>query len=201
MKLPPFGLPLGAGQRPDGCGQRDGLPPFAPIPRQPGRRSRGHRFGGGHSDLGLPQEQVTLAYTGYNFLYALLSYPLGGLADRVGLTRVVAVGFALYAMVYLGFAWADTAFWGVALLLLYALYSAAFEGASRAYLATLIPQEAKATAIGLYHTVVGILLLPASLIFGFLWQSYGPELAFGVGAGLALLALLFFLLDGRRARP
>lgn len=42
---------------------------------------------------------------------------------------------------------------------------------------------------------------PASLIFGFLWQSYGPELAFGVGAGLALLALLFFLLDGRRARP
>ncbi|UZX14540.1 MFS transporter [Thermus sp. PS18] len=152
-------------------------------------------------DLGLLQEQVTLAYTGYNFLYALLSYPLGGLADRVGLRRVVALGFALYATVYLGFAWAETAFWGVALLLLYALYSAAFEGASRAYLATLIPQEAKATAIGLYHTVVGILLLPASLIFGFLWQSYGPELAFGVGAGLALLALLLFLLDGRRARP
>nr|WP_253719006.1 hypothetical protein [Thermus scotoductus] len=62
----------------------------------------------------------------------------------------------------------------------------------------LVEGVAEATAIGLYHTVVGILLLPASLIFGFLWQSYGPELAFGVGAGLALLALL---LDGRRARP
>ncbi|WP_370687360.1 MFS transporter [Thermus sp. NEB1569] len=152
-------------------------------------------------ELGLSQEAVTLAYTGYNLIYALLSYPLGSLADAIGLRRVVALGFALYALVYLGFAFAQSALGGVALLLLYALYSAAFEGASRAYLATLIPQEAKATAIGLYHTVVGILLLPASLIFGFLWQSYGPELAFGVGAGLALLALLFFLLDGRRARP
>lgn len=152
-------------------------------------------------DLGLPQDQVTLAYAGYNLLYALLSYPLGGLADRVGLRRVVALGFGLYALVYLGFAWAQTAFWGVALLLLYALYSAAFEGASRAYLATLVPEEAKATAIGLYHTVVGVLLLPASLLFGLLWQGLGPSLAFGVGAGLALLALALFLLDGKKARP
>ncbi|MFN3180014.1 MAG: MFS transporter, partial [Thermus sp.] len=123
------------------------------------------------------------------------------LADRVGLRRVVAWGFGLYALVYLGFALAKTALAGVALLLLYALYSAAFEGASRAYLATLVPQETKATAIGLYHTVVGVLLLPASVIFGFLWQSYGPGLAFGVGAGLALLALTLFLLDGKRRRP
>ncbi|GAA6756601.1 MFS transporter [Thermus thalpophilus] len=152
-------------------------------------------------DLGLSQEEVTLAYTGYNLLYALLSYPLGGLADRVGLRRVVALGFALYALVYLGFAWTQTALGGVALLLLYALYSAAFEGSSRAYLATLVPQEAKATAIGLYHTVVGVLLFPASLIFGWLWQGYGPALAFAVGAGLALGALLLFLLDGRKGRP
>ncbi|WP_114312468.1 MFS transporter [Thermus caldifontis] len=152
-------------------------------------------------ELGLTQEAVTLAYTGYNLLYALLAYPLGSLADRVGLRQVVAWGFGLYALVYLGFALAKTALAGVALLLLYALYSAAFEGASRAYLATLVPQETKATAIGLYHTVVGVLLLPASVIFGFLWQSYGPGLAFGVGAGLALLALTLFLLDGKRRRP
>lgn len=152
-------------------------------------------------ELGLTPEAVTLAYTGYNLLYALLAYPLGSLADRVGLRRVVAWGFGLYALVYLGFALAKTALAGVALLLLYALYSAAFEGASRAYLATLVPQETKATAIGLYHTVVGVLLLPASVIFGFLWQSYGPGLAFGVGGGLALLALTLFLLDGKRRRP
>lgn len=149
-------------------------------------------------DLGLSQEAVTLAYTGYNLLYALLSYPLGSLADRLGLRRVVALGFGLYASVYLGFALAKTASWGVALLLLYAAYSAAFEGSSRAYLATLVPEEAKATAIGLYHTVVGTLLLPASLIFGLLWQHLGPGLAFASGAALALLALALFLLDGKR---
>lgn len=151
-------------------------------------------------ELGLSQEAVTLAYTGYNLVYALLSYPLGSLADAIGLRRVVALGFALYALVYLGFAFALSALWGVAFLLLYALYSAVFEGASRAYLATLVPPETKATAIGLYHTVVGVLLLPASLIFGLLWQSYGPALAFSVGAGLALLALALFLLDERSAR-
>lgn len=149
-------------------------------------------------DLGLSQEAVTLAYTGYNLLYALLSYPLGSLADRLGLRRVVALGFGLYASVYLGFALAKTASWGVALLLLYAVYSAAFEGSSRAYLATLVPEEAKATAIGLYHTVVGILLLPASLIFGLLWQNLGPGLAFASGAALAFFALALFLLDGKR---
>jgi MFS family permease len=148
-------------------------------------------------DLGLSQEAVALAYTAYNLLYALLSYPLGSLADRVGLRRVVALGFFLYALVYLGFAWAESAPWGVAFLLLYALYSAAFEGSSRAYLATLVGAEAKASAIGLYHTVVGVLLLPASLLFGLLWQAFGAEVAFGVGAGLALLALFLFLLDGK----
>jgi len=148
-------------------------------------------------DLGLSQEAVTLAYTAYNFLYALLSYPMGSLADRVGLRRVVALGFFLYALVYLGFAWAESAPSGVAFLLLYALYSAAFEGSSRAYLATLVPNEAKASAIGLYHTVVGVLLLPASLLFGLLWQAFGAEVAFGVGASLALLALFLFLLDGK----
>lgn len=106
-------------------------------------------------ELGLSQEEVALAYTLYNLLYALLAYPLGGLADRVGLGRMVATGFGLYALVYLGFAWARTAFWALGFLFLYALYSAAFEGANRAYLATLVPEEAKAGAIGLYHTVVG----------------------------------------------
>ncbi len=154
-------------------------------------------------ELGLAEAEVTLAYTGYNLLYALFAYPLGGLADRVGLGRMVATGFGLYALVYLGFAWAGTAFWALGFLFLYALYSAAFEGASRAYLATLVPEEAKAGAIGLYHTVVGVLLLPASLLFGLLWQAFGAAAAFLTGAALALGALLLFLVDGtgRRAYP
>ncbi len=152
-------------------------------------------------ELGLSEGQVTLAYTLYNLGYALLAYPFGSLADRVGLGRAVAFGYALYALVYLGFALAERPLLGVAFLLLYALYSALFEGASRAYLATLVPPEEKASAMGLYHTLTGLLLLPASLLFGLLWQAFGARAAFGVGAGLALLALLLFLVDGRRRAP
>uniref|UniRef100_UPI00307EAA34 MFS transporter n=1 Tax=Thermus sp. TaxID=275 RepID=UPI00307EAA34 len=151
--------------------------------------------------LGLGEEEVTLAYTLYNLGYTLLAYPFGSLADRLGLQRAVALGYALYALVYLGFAWAETAPVGVAFLLLYALYSALFEGASRAYLATLVPPEEKASAMGLYHTLTGLLLLPASLLFGLLWQAFGARVAFGTGAGLALLALLLFLVDGKGKAP
>ncbi len=145
------------------------------------------------TDLGLSDAQATLAYTGYNLLYALGSYPLGLLADRFGLRRMVAAGFAVYALVYLGFGLSSQAWHGIALFGLYALYSAAFEGSSRAYLATLIPSTEKASAIGLYHTLVGLLLFPASLLFGLLWENFGASVAFFFSSSTAAFALLLFL--------
>lgn len=149
-------------------------------------------------DLGLSDAQATLAYTGYNLIYALASYPLGLLADRFGLRRMVAAGFAVYALVYLGFGLSSQPWQGVALFALYALYSAAFEGSSRAYLATLIPPSEKASAIGFYHTLVGLLLFPASLLFGLLWEALGAPSAFFFGSGMAAFALALFLQGSAR---
>ncbi len=151
-------------------------------------------------DLGLGATQSTLIYTCYNLLYALMAYPLGSLGDRIGPRRLVLMGFAAYALVYLGFGISFLAWHGVALFLLYALYSAAFEGSSRAYLAQIIPPSEKASAIGLYHTLVGLLLLPASLLFGFLWQHFGSAAAFFTGAAFAFLAMLLLLLDPTQKR-
>lgn len=149
------------------------------------------------SSLGLSNAQTTLVYTGYNLLYALISYPLGSLGDRVGLRRLVVLGFSTYALVYLGFG-LSTAMWqGIGLFLLYGVYSAAFEGSSRAYLATVIPATEKASAIGLYHTLVGLLLFPASALFGFLWERLGPSTAFFSGAAFAAVALVLFVLEPR----
>ncbi|MGK0618321.1 MFS transporter [Meiothermus cerbereus] len=147
------------------------------------------------NDLGLSAAQATLVYTAYNLLYALMAYPLGTLADRVGAKALVMLGFLTYALVYLGFGLSSTGWQGILLFLLYALYSAAFEGSSRAYLAQVIPATEKASAIGLYHTLVGVLLFPASAIFGFLWQHFGSSIAFFTGAALALSALILFWLD------
>ncbi|GIW23891.1 MFS transporter [Meiothermus sp.] len=147
------------------------------------------------NDLGLAAAQATLVYTAYNLLYALLSYPLGSLADRLGARRMVLLGFGTYAFVYLGFGHSSAAWHGIVLFMLYALYSAAFEGSSRAYLAQIIPATEKASAIGLYHTLVGLLLFPASAIFGFIWQHFGSSTAFFTGAALAFAALVLFWLD------
>lgn len=145
--------------------------------------------------LGFSTAQTTLAYTFYNLLYALIAYPLGSLGDRMGVRRLVMLGFATYALVYLGFGLSHSPWQGVALLLLYAVYSAAFEGSSRAYLAQIIPATQKASAIGLYHTLVGLLLLPSSLLFGFLWQRFTPNVAFFSGAAFAGVALGLMLLS------
>ncbi|RDI94660.1 MFS transporter [Meiothermus sp. QL-1] len=152
------------------------------------------------SDLGLNVAQTTLAYTAYNLLYALLAFPLGSLADRLGLRRMVMGGFAFHALAYLGFGLSSQPWHGVAWLLCYALYSAAFEGSSRAYLASITPPQEKASAIGLYHTVTGLLLLPAGLLFGLLWELLGPSWAFFTGSSLALLALGLFWLDPTQRR-
>lgn len=151
-------------------------------------------------NLGFSDAQATLVYTLYNLLYALLSYPLGSLGDRIGVHRLVIFGFASYALVYLGFGLSTAPWQGVALFMLYALYSAAFEGSSRAYLAKIIPATEKASAIGLYHTLVGLILLPASLLFGWLWERFGASSAFFFGAAMAAIALLLFLYGTLRHR-
>ncbi len=147
------------------------------------------------NDLGLSAVQATLVYTAYNLLYALMAYPLGSLADRVGARALVMLGFTTYALVYLGFGLSSVGWQGILLFLLYALYSAAFEGSSRAYLAQIIPTTEKASAIGLYHTLVGLLLFPASTLFGFLWQHFGSSVAFFTTSALAFLAVILFWLD------
>lgn len=147
------------------------------------------------NDLGLSATQTTLVYTAYNLLYALMAYPLGSLADRVGAKALVMLGFMAYALVYLGFGLSSTIWQGILLFLLYALYSAAFEGSSRAYLAQIIPATEKASAIGLYHTLVGLLLLPSSALFGALWQHFGSSAAFFTAATLSATALILFWLD------
>lgn len=147
------------------------------------------------NELGLSAAQATLVYTAYNLLYALMAYPLGSLADRVGARALVMLGFTTYALVYLGFGLSSVGWQGILLFLLYALYSAAFEGSSRAYLAQIIPTTEKASAIGFYHTLVGLLLFPASTLFGFLWQHFGSSVAFFTASVLAFLAVILFWLD------
>jgi len=133
---------------------------------------------------------VVLMLVLFNVTYAAVSLPAGMLSDRLGRRRVITLGGFIYVLVYLGFAVASEV-WQVWLLFTcYGIYYGVVEGVARAFVADLVTEEKRGTAYGLYHGVVGLTLLPASLLAGWLWQAYNPAAPFYFGAGLAFLAML-----------
>ncbi len=140
--------------------------------------------------LGSSVMHVVLMLVLFNVTYAATSLPAGMLSDRLGRRRVITMGWFIYALVYLGFALASSQ-WQVWLLFAsYGIYYGVVEGVARAFVADLVPEEKRGTAYGLYHGVVGLTLLPASLIAGWLWQAFSPAAPFYFGAGLAFVAML-----------
>jgi MFS family permease len=125
-----------------------------------------------------------------NAVYTLVSLPAGWLSDRIGRKNLILSGLFVYAIVYLGFAFATRSYHAWLLFALYGVYYGLTNGTMRAHVADLVEQDKRALAYGVYHGAVGMTALPASLIFGWLWQSVGVSFAFFLGAGLASLALL-----------
>jgi len=146
-------------------------------------------------NLGNPVFYILLMLVLFNFIYASVSTPAGILSDKLGRKKVILLGWLIYALVYLGLALASPgASWQLWLLLgFYGVYYGLAEGVARAFVADMVPAEKRGTAYGLFHGVVGITLLPASLIAGWLWQVVNPAAPFFFGAGLAFLAMIGLL--------
>lgn len=139
---------------------------------------------------GLSDENMILIYIVYNLFYALMALPLGILADKLGLHRIVIAGLFLFSVVYVLFGFAIT-FWQFILLFLgYAIYAAATEGISKALISNLAGKSETATAIGFYTGFASICTMLASSLSGLIWYSLGPKAMFmfsGVGvAGVAI---------------
>ena len=140
-------------------------------------------------ELGFPEHQVPLLWALTSLIAALLSTPLAALSDRLGRTRLIVSGWLLYGVCYLLLAvngLSSGLLWP--LFAAYGLFLAATEGAEKALVADLAPQGRLGTAYGWFNLTAGILLLPASFVFGALWQAVGPAAAFGFSAGCAGLA-------------
>jgi MFS family permease len=150
-------------------------------------------------ERGLTVLQVLGMLLTFNAVYTLIASPAGALSDRIGRRAVLITGWVVYGLIYLGFAVANTGaqiwlFYGI-----YGLYYALTEGASRAFVADLVPQEQRGTAYGYFNAGIGLAALPASLIAGILWQGLGawgglgPAAPFYFGAALAVLSVFLFL--------
>ncbi len=146
-------------------------------------------------DLEVNVLNITLMLVVFNLTYALVSTPSGILSDKIGRRRVIVIGWTVYALVYLGFALSSTV-WHIWLLFAaYGIYYGVVEGAAKAFVADLVPAERRGTAYGYFQGVVGLMLLPASVLAGWLWDAVNPAAPFYFGAGLAFLAMLgLFLL-------
>jgi MFS family permease len=151
-------------------------------------------------DLGLSSGAVPLLWAFHNGLKALATSHGGALADRFGRRRALALGWLVYALVYAGFARVSSVAGVIALFALYAVHYAIGAGAQKALVADLVPALARGRGYSVYHACVGVMLLPASVLFGQVYQRGGASLAFGLGAALALLATALLPLS-RLPRP
>jgi MFS family permease len=144
---------------------------------------------------------IPLLWAALHVVKASLSTWGGGLSDRVGRKPVIAAGWGVYALVYLGFALSTTVSAFITWFLVYGIYFALAEGTEKALVADLTPAGRQGTAFGLYNAALGVGALVASIAFGYLYDRFGAPTAFGVGAGLAALAaILLVFVPARPAR-
>ncbi len=124
----------------------------------------------------------------------------GVLADRIGPRFAILMGWAVYAAVYVAFGYAASQWHAWALFGVYGLFYGLTEAPEKALVATYSGPGRRGRAFGAYHFTIGLAALPASLVFGLLWQSVSPRAAFLYGGGLAVLAALLFLVFVPRPR-
>jgi MFS family permease len=144
-------------------------------------------------ELGIATAAIPLLYLMFNVVSAALSTPAGIMADRIGKRKTILASYFLFSLIFVGFAFASNQIHIWTLFGIYGLFVAINEGVQRAYVATVIRPEIKATGYGVYHTIVGISALPASVIGGALWQHIGSYALFYYGAAMSLISCVLFV--------
>ncbi|MFZ5788909.1 MAG: MFS transporter [Acidobacteriota bacterium] len=152
------------------------------------------------ADAGVPVTGIALLWSLFHVVKSGATFAGGRLSDRLGRRPMVIAGWAVYACVYLAFSVVSTRSAAIVAFLVYGLSFGLTEPVEKAWVADLAPERLRGTAYGLYHAAVGIAALPASLLFGAIWQLRGAPAAFVTGAVLAGMAALWLLVSGRRGR-
>ncbi len=146
-------------------------------------------------EAGLSMALVPGIWVFYNIFCTLSSPVFGSLSDKVGRSPVIMVSFIYYAVVYALFGVSQSLWQVWALFGAYGIYYGLSEGVFRAYIADLVQPQYRATAYGIFNTGIGLALVPASIIFGAIWDTFGSRWAFFTSAGFSLLGFVVFMLS------
>lgn len=146
------------------------------------------------SRLGAGLPMVVLMYLVYNLSYGLLSYPGGYISDKLLPKRILVMGYLIYGVVYFAFARVTriSSLW--LLFTVYGFYTAFTHGVEKALLADIAPVNLRGTVLGLHAAIVGVALLPASLLAGFLWNTFGAPAPFLFGSAMGFAAAIGLLI-------
>lgn len=142
---------------------------------------------------GLSDSMVIGVFIFYNLVYAIFAFPMGLLADKIGLKKTFIAGLALFAAVYFGMAIGHGIVFYLVLFMLYGLYSASTEGISKAWITTISDKKDTATAIGTFAGLQSICTMLASALTGLIWHSWGATAAFAATGTVTALVLVYFL--------
>ncbi|WP_317300738.1 MFS transporter [Allobaculum stercoricanis] len=141
-------------------------------------------------NIGFDNSTTILLYFIYNLTASLFAIPCGKLSDKIGRKHLLVGGYLTFSLVYFGFAFCTSKPLMILIFVVYGIYTAMTAGAERAFIAEIAPIKLKGTMLGLHSTLVGIALLPASVIAGFLWDKIGVFAPFMFGGILSLIAAL-----------
>ena len=144
-------------------------------------------------EAGLDDTSVIGVYIFYNFIYALSSYPLGRLSDRIGFKKTILIGLGLFAVVYSGMALSNHLHQFFVLFFLYGVYAAAAESIAKAWISNITDKKDTATAIGTYTGFQSICTMVASTLAGWIWLRFGAPATFLFSSGVTLLVMAYIL--------
>ncbi|RLF50611.1 MAG: MFS transporter [Thermoplasmata archaeon] len=140
-----------------------------------------------------------MLYIVFNIFYAGLAIPFGLLSDKIGRKKVLLIGYLLFSVTMAGFALFSSIPMFIVLFALYGIVYAIVDGNQRAFVSDLSPENLRSTSLGIYHTLVGLVALPSSIIAGLIWDIISPEMTFVFGMFFSLTAsiLLLTLINSR----
>lgn len=144
-------------------------------------------------ELGVPQEQIPLLWAAISLITTIFGTPLSALSDTMGRKRFILIAWLAFALFYIGMGLPSASIYQVfGLFIVYGLFKAAIEGVEKALVADLAPKGLTGTAFGWFNLINGLMLLPASIIFGWIYESISPMYAFMFSGSCAIIA--FFLM-------
>jgi len=146
------------------------------------------------SETGVKQAYIPFIYMIFNTVSVLFAIPAGKLSDKIGRNKLIISGYFIYALVYFCFGRYNNISIYILLFVLYGMYSALTDGSQKSMISDIVNKDLKGTGFGLYHAVLGITLLPASLIAGLLYDKVNSDAPFYFGSAMAFLAAILMVI-------